>query len=136
MKPIGKDFFSEPSLDMILKTFGWEYSNNLKDLCVSEYNFDIVVPFRADFYPLGATLAYSKRALIVCDGIGTIIKYKNKRYTSPWEIYSEWGIVGFEDIENWVYEEEKEWLIKKINGDWVKTFTELNKCPFRTTIRC
>tara|TARA_R110002020_G_scaffold206880_1_gene412275 strand:- start:212 stop:619 length:408 start_codon:yes stop_codon:yes gene_type:complete len=130
-----KEFFSETALGLILNTFGWDYSNHLGELC-KEKNFNDNVPFKADFYPLGSKLAYSKRAIIVCDGIGTIIKYKDKRYTSPWEIYSDWGISGFEDIEQWKYEEEKEWLIRKINGDWVQTFTHLNKCPFRTTIRC
>jgi hypothetical protein len=136
MKPDGKEFFSEVSLRMILETFGWDYSNLLKTVCVNQHGFDALVPFKADFYPQGWKLAQSKKAFIVCDGYRTVIKYKNRRYESPWDIYAEWGIKGFEDIEKWIYEEEKEWLIKKYNGEWVKTFSHLNKCPFRKSIRC
>ena len=130
-----KEFFSEATLALILNTFGWDYSHNLGQLC-KEHNFDTAIPFRADFYPIGYRLAQSKKAIIVCDGTKSIIQYKSMIYNSPWDIYKSWGIDSFGDMENWIFEEEKEWLIKKINGDWVKTFTELNKCPFRTTIRC
>ena len=130
-----KEFFSETTLALILNTFGWDYSNHLGQVC-KEHNFDVAIPFRADFYPIGYKLAQSNKAIIVCDGTKSVIQYKSIIYNSPWEIYETWGIDRFGDMENWIFEEEKEWLIKKMNGDWVKTFTNLNKCPFRTTIRC
>ena len=135
MKLNDKEFFSETALGLILNTFGWDYCNHLGQLC-KEHDFEMAIPFRADFYPVGYKLAQSKKAIIICDGTNTVIRYKSKVYSSPWEIYELWGKESFEDIENWIFEEEKEWLIKKTSGEWINTFTRLNECPFRTTIRC
>ena len=46
------------------------------------------------------------------------------------------GEQGLKDINEWVFLEERQWLIKKLNGDWVRPFTLLTECPFRTNVRC
>ena len=84
---------------------------------------------------LGWTYAESLKHITNGDG-RTIIKYKDYTYISPWEIYDTLGEDALNDIDNWVFEEEREWCIKKLNGDWVTTFTYLTECPFRTKVRC
>ena len=136
MEPDGKNFFNEVTLKLILQTFNWDYCHSLMDYCKEgdkwEHSF---VPFRADFYPEGALLARSDKAIIKSVG-KTIIHYRNERFLTGWGIYDRFGIDGMNDIESWDFEEEKEWTITKFNGEWVTTFTELTQCPFRTTIRC
>ena len=130
------NYISQPALDMILSQLGWDYADRLTDYVKEHplYNEDDI-PFRADFYPEGVKLASSKKAIIVCDG-QSFIEYQGKPYISPWEIFDVFGEEGLKDIDNWTFKEERQWLIKKINGDWVKPFTLLTECPFRTSIRC
>ena len=130
------NYISQPALKMILSQLGWEYSDGLMDY-VNEHDLyeDNNIPFRADFYPEGVKLASSKKAIIIADG-RTTIKYKNYTYGSPWSIVDDWGMDSLNDIENWVFLEERQWLIRKLNGDWVQPFTLLTECPFRTSIRC
>jgi hypothetical protein len=132
----GKDFMSEGALRMVLDQLGWTYAESLKHITNGEHNIEgEILPLRADFYPVGWKLAQSTKATIKCDG-RTIIKYKDYTYISPWEIYDTLGEDALNDIDNWVFEEEREWCIKKLNGDWVTTFTYLTECPFRTKVRC
>ena len=129
------NYLNELALETILSQLGWNYSNNLISY-VEEHNLYVGdIPFRADFYPEGVRLAESKKAIIVADG-KTIIEYKGTSYLSPWMIFECHGQQAFDDIDNWHFKEERQWLIKKINGDWVRPFTLLTECPFRTTIRC
>ncbi len=129
------NYLNELALETILSQLGWDYSNNLTNYVkeVDTYKGDI--PFRADFYPEGVRLAESKKAIIIADG-KTVIKYKGTSYFSPWMIFECHGQQALDDIDNWEFKEERQWLIKKINGDWVRPFTLLTECPFRTTIRC
>ena len=122
-------------LETILSQLGWDYSNCLEGYVNEKSLYKGDIPFRADFYPEGARLATSKKAIIIADG-ETKIKYKDELYLSPWMIFECHGQSALDDIENWVFIEERQWLIKKINGDWVRPFTLLTECPFRTTIRC
>tara|TARA_R110000824_G_scaffold141153_4_gene307601 strand:+ start:1790 stop:2203 length:414 start_codon:yes stop_codon:yes gene_type:complete len=132
-----EEFMTVPVLRIILKQFGWDYSDMLMDYCTEGDRWqESVVPLRADFYPVGATLARTKKGFIICDGYKTNIKYKNESFLSPWGIYERFGIKGFEDMKNWRYEEEKEWVIKKFNGEWVQSFTKLTELPYRTKVRC
>jgi hypothetical protein len=132
----GKDFMSEGALRMVLDQLGWTYAESLKDITKGEHDIEgEVLPLRADFYPVGWKLAQSTKAIITCDG-QTIIHYKNERFLTPWGIFDMFGSDSLNDIENWKFEEEREWCIKKLNGDWVTTFTYLTECPFRTKVRC
>ena len=136
MKADGERYMNEGALELILKQLGWDYANNLTDITKLEHHIENdVVPLRADFYPEGVRLASSKKAIIICDG-KTTIQYKDTIYYTPWMIFECHGQEALDDIDNWVFREEKQWLIKKINGEWVKPFTLLTECPFRTTVRC
>jgi hypothetical protein len=133
----GKDFLSEGALRIILEQLGWKYSEGLKDIVKGEHDIEgDVLPLRADFYPIGWKLAQSTKAIIVCDGGFTSINYRGKDFVSPWEIYDTFGAESLDDIQNWIFREEKEWLIKKLDGSWIGTFTYLTECPFRTKVRC
>ena len=130
------NYISDSALGMILTQLGWDYSNLLIDYVKEHPNYNMEeIPFRADFYPEGAKLASSKKAHIICDG-QSFIEYKGIPYLSPWMIFESHGESALKDIDNWVFKEEKQWLIKKTNGDWVQPFTLLTECPFRTSIRC
>tara|TARA_R110000824_G_scaffold373664_4_gene564062 strand:+ start:320 stop:772 length:453 start_codon:yes stop_codon:yes gene_type:complete len=137
MVPDGKEFLSEGALRLILKSLGWDYSESFRDICSNEHNLvGEVLPLRADFYPVGWKLAFSNKATISCDGVFTSITYKGENFISPWEIYDRFGADSLNDMENWIFKEEKEWLIKKLDGSWIGTFTYLTECPFRTKVRC
>ena len=129
------NYISQPALKMILSQLGWDYSNNLIEYVREHDTYNGEIPFRADFYPEGARLAHSKKAIIIADG-KTTIEYKDTIWFSPWMIFECHGVDGLNDIDNWVFKEERQWLIKKTNGDWVRPFTLLTECPFRTNIRC
>ena len=129
------NYISLPALKVILLQLGWEYSDRLQDYINENELYDGDIPFRADFYPEGVKLASSKKAIIIADG-RTTIEYKDTLYFSPWMIFKSHGEQGLKDINDWVFKEERQWLIKKLNGDWVQPFTLLTECPFRTTIRC
>ena len=136
MKTDGREFMSEGALRIILEQLGWNYDNSLTDITKLEHNIDNdIVPLRADFYPDGWTLARSSKAIIRVGG-KTIIKYKNYTYGSPWSIVDDWGNDSLNDIENWEFEEEREWTITKFDGSWITTFTYLTECPFRTKVKC
>jgi hypothetical protein len=130
------NYISTTALGMILEQLGWDYENHLIDYVNEhpDYNID-GIPFRADFYPEGVRLASSKKAYIITDG-KTTIEYKGTLYFSPWMIFECHGEEGLKDIDNWDFKEERQWLIKRKNGDWVKPFTLLTECPFRKSIRC
>ena len=136
MKSNNDYFMSEDVLTIILKQLGWTYSGSLSDILIEHDLKGPVVPIKADFYPIGWKLANSTKAIIVCDGYKSVINYKNERFLTAWGIYSRFGEEALNDIENWEFEEEMEWLIKRYNGDIVTSFTKLTDLPFRTSIRC
>jgi len=136
MKVDNTYYMSEDVLRIILKQLGWTYSGSLTDILKEHDLSGPIVPVRADFYPCGWKLAQSDKALIVCDGYKSVIHYKNERFLTGWGIYDRFGHDGLNDIKNWKFEEEMEWLIKKWNGDLITSFTNLTECPFRTSIRC
>ena len=129
------NFLNNNALGMILSSLGWEYSGDLIDYVKEVNTYKGEIPTRADFCPEGVRLASSKKAIIICDG-KTTIQYKDTIYYTPWMIFECHGQEALDDIDNWVFTEEKQWLIKKINGEWVRPFTLLTECPFRTTVRC
>lgn len=142
MKADGKDFFSKGALKMILEQLGWTMNDpqNLID-DMKEKMLELptdLIPIRPDFYIQGARLASSDIYDIICDGESEII-YKEQKFTSPSVIYNQYGLLGIKDIENWRFTIEKEWVIKlnvRTGKGWTDySFTHLNDCPFRTTVR-
>jgi len=144
MKADGKDFFSKGALKMILEQLGWTM-NDPEEIMSDMYDSDLekaiptdLIPIRPDFYTCGTKLASSDLYEIICDGETEII-YKEETFRSPKIIYQQYGLLGLEDMMNWKFTIEKEWVIKLNvrSGGWTDySFTYLNDCPFRTTIRC
>ena len=129
------DYIKVDDLSLILLQMGWDYANTLEKYVKEHDTYNGEIPFRADFYPEGVRLASSKKAIIIADG-RTYIEYKGIPYLSPWMIFESHGEEGLKDIDNWDFKEERQWLIKKINGDWIKSFTLMTEIPFRTSVRC
>ena len=144
MKADGKDFFSKGALKMILEQLGWtmfnpdELINNMKEFGGYEELPIDLIPIRPDFYIQGTKLASSDIYDIICDGESEII-YKEEKFSSPSIIYNRYGLLGIKDIANWKFTIEKEWAIKlnvRSGKGWTDySFTHLNDCPFRTTVR-
>ena len=128
-------FLDELALEIILSQLGWNYEHHLENHVKAHDSYNGDIPFRADFYPEGVRLASSKKAIIISDG-RSYIEYKGEPYLSPWIIFENYGQQALDEIDEWKFIEERQWLIKKINGDWVQPFTLLTECPFRTSIRC
>jgi len=140
LEPVGVNmskfnYIKAADLGLILQQMGWDYSNHLQDYVREHTMYNGQIPFRADFYPEGVKLATSKKAVIIADG-KCCIEYKGVPYLSPWMIFDCHGQTALDDIDNWIIKEERQWLIKKINGDWVRSFTLMTEIPFRTNIRC
>tara|TARA_R100000152_G_C6747709_1_gene171297 strand:- start:502 stop:885 length:384 start_codon:yes stop_codon:yes gene_type:complete len=120
------NFTDKEQFPALLKIFGW----NARDFNTFR-NMAIV---RADFYPVGHVLAFSKKAVIMCDGEMQII-YDNKTFTDFQHMLELYGEKAYETFPNWEIKVEKQWAIKK-NGEWVAAFSNLAEMPFSKQVRC
>ena len=120
------NFTDKEQFPALLKIFGW----NARDFNTFR-NMAIV---RADFYPVGHVLAFSKKAVIMCDGEMQII-YDNKTFTDFQHMLELYGDKAYETFPNWEIKVEKQWAIKK-NGEWVAAFSNLAEMPFSKQVRC
>jgi hypothetical protein len=131
MKPDGLNFMSENAICMVIEQLGW----NPRDSFIKvELSGDLVF-LKPDFYESGSIIASSKRAIIVADGESEVI-IRNEVFSSPIKAVSKFGALILYEIDDWNWVSEKEWLIKKLSGEWIKTFSTFYDCPYRTTIRC
>ncbi len=89
---------------------------------------------RADFYPVGHVLGYSKKAVIICDGEMQII-YDNKTFTDFEHMVQIYGKDAYKTFPKWEIKIEKQWAIKK-EGQWVAAFTNLSEMPYSKQVRC
>ncbi len=121
------NFIDKDAFPTLMKIFGWD----VKDDFMTHENMAVV---RADFYPTGHVFAYSKKAVIVCDGKMNIT-YKGKSYTDFSELEEEYGTKAIATFPKWDIKMEKQWTVKK-NGQWVAAFTNLAEMPYRKTLRC
>ena len=140
-----KDFFNTPVLKMIMEQMGWTLNKEktlLEELEMAfassgfKWNKE-VLPVRPDFYPNGTILAHSKKYMIVSDGYSEI-EYKGWIFNSPDELLVSQGAEGIIDIKNWNIKVEKEWIIKTNtrHPTWTDySFSKLNDCPFKSTVR-
>lgn len=120
------NFTDKEQFPALLKIFGW----NARDFNTFR-NMAIV---RADFYPVGHVLAFSKKAVIMCDGEMQIV-YDNKTFTDFQHMLELYGDKAYETFPNWEIKVEKQWAIKK-NGEWVAAFSNLAEMPFSKQVRC
>ncbi len=110
-----------------MEIFGWS---------VKEYKtYNNLAVVRADFYPVGYILGFSKKAVIVCDG-EMCITYNGKEYNEFSQLYEEFGDKAYETFPDWDIKIVKEWLIKGLNGEWISSFSNLAEMPYRTQVKC
>lgn len=120
------NFTEKQLLPRLFEIFGW----NLKecDECGT------IAPVRADFYPVGYVLGFSKKAVIICDGESEF-DYEGTTYFDFQDLYDELGDEAYATFPDWNIVIEKEWCVKK-NGEWVASFSNISEMPFRTKVGC
>ena len=89
---------------------------------------------RPDFYPNNHVLAVSKKATIICRGESKFV-VGEQEFSTIDEAIETLGMIVLENFDDWEWKIEKEWVVLKDNH-WVTSFTLLNECPFRTSVRC
>jgi predicted metal-dependent RNase len=120
------NFTDKEQFPALLKVFGWQVKDykTFKDMAI----------IRADFYPVGHVLGFSKKAVLICDGSMQII-YDNKTFTDFQHMLEIYGENAYETFPEWEIKIEKQWAIKK-EGAWVGAFTNLAEMPYSKTVRC
>ena len=120
------NFTTKEQFPALLNVFGWQVRTfkTYKNLAV----------VRADFYPTGYVLGFSKKAIIICDGEMQII-YDNKTFTDFEHMIEVYGERAYDTFPDWEIKIEKQWAIKR-NGQWVKAFTNLSEMPYSKQVRC
>lgn len=93
------------------------------------------VLFNPNFYPEEYILAYSSKAIIICDGL-SVINYRGCEFNDSSTLVKKHGIEALSDYRNWDIKQEKEWLIKKLNGSWVHSFSKISGLKYRKKVRC
>ena len=122
-----KHILKEEVFLFCMKTSGW----NIKKYKTHEG----LVLLKPDFYPEGYILAYSSKAIIICDG-SSVINYRGSVFNDIEELVERYGVNILSQYQNWDFMEEKEWLIKKTNGEWVSTFSKMSGLKNRKKLRC
>mgnify|MGYP001399448990 CR=1 FL=1 len=121
-----KYFIGTEAYNLVTKDKGWK----LNQLTVLNNN----VCFKPDFYSSGTILAFTEKAKIICMG-ETIVNYGNKTYTSIDSLIADNGEDSINNFSSWEFKEEKEWVVLK-NGQWLLSFTTIDKFPKKTKLRC
>ena len=120
------NFTEKQLVPQLFEIFGWQLQDC--DECGT------LAPVRADFYPTGYVLGFSKKALIVCDGESEF-DYGGKTYFDFQDLYDELGEEAYSTFPEWTIIIEKEWCVKK-NNEWIASFSNLAEMPFRTKVGC
>ena len=121
------NFASREMFPELMGIFGW----SIKEFKIYK---DLAV-VRADFYPVGHILGFSKKAIIVCDG-ETMIKFDGQIFTDFEELKTTIGEdLAYESFPQWEIVIEKQWAIKR-NGEWIGAFSHLAEMPYRKQVRC
>lgn len=107
---------------------GWNYSKN----AVIYNDLAVVKP---DFYANNHILATGRKGHIYACG-DTRIKYRGTEYSSVEDLLQNHGAEALNDFSNWVFIEEKEWVITDGQNDFLFSFSTLDKLPKRTKYRC
>ena len=94
-----------------------------------------VAVFKADFYDDESIIAVSPKGSQIRSLGTTVVKYQNKIFNSISELIKEFGNNVINSFDEWQFIEEKEWVVFK-NGEWMYSFTTLDKLPKTTKLRC
>ena len=120
------NFIDKGQFKPLFNIFGWQVKE------VKTYReWDVV---RADFYPVGYVLGFSKKAVIVCDGDMQIV-YDGKTFTDFEHMVQIYGDKAYETFPQWEVLVEKQWAIKK-EGEWVAAFSNLSEMPYSKQVKC
>ena len=121
------NFITTSYFPKMMEIFGWS---------VKDYNtYNNLAIVRADFYPIGHILGFSKKAVIVCDG-NMLFIYNGREYEDFSQLYEELGDKAYDTFPDWDIKVAKEWLIKGLNGEWIYSFSNLVQMPYRTQVKC
>lgn len=108
----------------------------ISDWNVKQYKmFNGLVLLKPDFYPTGYILAYSNKAIIICDG-SSVINYRGSVFNDTEQLVEKYGERILSEYQTWDFKQEKEWLIKRLNGDWVDSFSKMSELKHRKKLRC
>jgi len=120
------NFTDKEQFPALFRVFGWKvrHFNTFKGMAV----------IRADFYPIGHVLGFSKKAVIMCDGEMQIV-YDNKTFTDFQHMIEIYGDRAYETFPDWEIIVEKQWAIKK-DGEWIASFTNLAEMPYSKQVKC
>jgi hypothetical protein len=122
-----KSFISEEALTMMMQINGWKLMNPTV--------INNVAVFKADFYDDESIIAVSPKGSQIRSLGNTVVKYQNKIFNSITELIKEFGNKVIDSFDEWQFIEEKEWVVFK-NGEWMYSFTTLDKLPKTTKLRC
>ena len=120
-------FMQENVAKVIIEQLGWKTEKFI--------SFPNGVALNPNFYPTGWCIAKSNKATITSQGYMQII-IDGKTYDKISTIIEDFGEPILESILDWEWVATKEWVIVDNYGDWVKSFDNFYKCPFRTLVKC
>ena len=126
MTPDLFNFIDINGLKIMLNLKGWKYSSAI------EINGLAVV--KPDFYAPRHVLAMGNRGYIYADG-QTRIEYAGQIFSSTDELLNTCGKDAIEHFKDWVFLEEKEWVITD-GSRWLSSFSDLSELPKRSKYRC
>ena len=120
-------FIKENALTIILKELDWKI--------VKPKKHNGLVIFKPDFYPTGEIFAItSKGKWAYCSG-ESIIEYKGQTFNSVEKLLLKFGNESIDDISNWNFIEEKEWVVTKNGSQFLGSFTTLDTLRKSTKYR-
>jgi len=120
------NFIDKGQFEALFNIFGWQVRE------VKTYrDWDVI---RADFYPVGYVLGFSKKAIIICDGSMRVI-HDGETFTDFEQMVQKYGEKAYETFPDWDVLVEKQWAIKK-EGEWVAAFSNLSELPYSKQVKC
>ena len=98
--------------------------------------FDEVAAFKPDFYPESHVIATSKKGYIYAHRDRLALNTRGLKYTDVNELIAIHGIEAIKNFSEWVFHEEKEWVITRDGSDFIYSFTTLDRLPKTSKVRC
>ena len=120
------NFIYPETLQRHMQVRGWRLMNPLVQ--------EGLVIFKPDFYPNGHVIGLSKGGYIYSAG-NTLIQYKENTYESIEDLLEKEPL-AIHDFGEWVFKEEKEWVVTRTGKEYLYSFSNVHKIPKRTTYRC
>ena len=122
-----KNTISENAMQLMFELNGWTLSK--------PYVVDGVAYVKPDFYAENHVIGSSKKGYIYASG-QTRVEYAGAEYTDVNELIAIHGIEAIKNFSEWVFHEEKEWVITRDWSDFIYSFTTLDRLPKTSKVRC